>query len=251
MSGALQILLCTTLPRLAQAYGALAEPVEGISYIVSCQGVPEGFAPKPPAERTDVTLLPLSGLGLSRNRNNAFSHATAPYLLLCDDDERLCTDTLRGIAADFEAHPQWDMIQYQMQGTGKRYPADYITSGELAMRLKVALNVRFDERFGLGSPCLACGEEEVFVHDAKLKGFRLGRLPKTVCTISNPGTGHSFLSSRRVQRSKGAAFCHTLGPARASLRCIREAASCTLRHCANPLPLLRILFWGINYARRS
>ncbi len=243
----LQVLICTTLERLGNVERVLLPPMEGVSYVVSCQGVEETFAS--PFNREDVELITMRGYGLSRNRNAALAHSKADLLLLADDDERLCPETLKGIPDDFSAHPEWDLLQYRTEGTGKAYPPVYLSSVELAMKRKVAEQVRFDERFGKGSEELACGEEEVFVHEARAKGFHLGYVPKTVCRLEGDGTGSSFLTDPRVQRSKGAVFCHCRGRAYAYYKCLREALGWALRKGANPLPLLRNMLWGIRYVK--
>ncbi len=249
MTFTLQILVCTTLSRLPSVRSVLLPPLPGVSYLVSCQGVPPSLAFVPPFSRPDVSFFTMPEFGLSRNRNAALLHSSADFLLLCDDDERLCQRTVLGIVSDFLAHPEWDIIQYQFSGDGKRYPSTYVSSVELALRRKVALSVRFDERFGLGSPYLACGEEDVFVADARRQGFAFGHIPRVVCTVANAGTGSAFLASPRVQRSKGAVFCHTRGAAYAYCKCLREALGWMLRRGVNPVPLLRNMFWGIRYVR--
>ncbi len=241
----LEILICTTLKRLHQVYDVLLPPMAEVAYVVSCQGVQDELPS--PFQRPDVRFFTMKEMGLSRNRNAAFLHSTAPFLLLCDDDERLVPQTVQGIVEDFNAHPDADIIQYQFTGMGKRYPSAYVSSVELALRRKVAEAVRFDERFGIGSEHLACGEEEVFVSDALKQGFRLCHLPKTVCTVDGAGTGSLFLSEANVQRSKGAVFCLTRGRAYAYYKCTREALGYMLRQGVNPLPLLRNMYWGIRY----
>ncbi len=241
----LEILICTTLERLHQVHDVLLPHIADVAYVVSCQGV-QGMMPSP-FHRPDVRFFTMREMGLSRNRNAAFLHSTAPYLLLCDDDERLVPQTVRGIIDDFNAHTDADIIQYRIEGFYKDYPPIYVTSMELALRRKVAETVRFDERFGIGSEHLACGEEEVFVSDALKQGFKLCHLPKTVCTVDGAGTGSLFLSEAKVQRSKGAVFCLTCGRAHAYYKCTREALGYMLRQGVNPLPLLRNMYWGIRY----
>ncbi|MCD8285109.1 MAG: glycosyltransferase family 2 protein [Prevotellaceae bacterium] len=244
----LQVLICTTLERLEGVRSVLLPPMEGVSYVVSCQGV-EGALPSP-FGREDVELITMRGYGLSRNRNAALAHSKADLLLLADDDERLCQETLKGIPDDFASHPQWDLLQYRTEGTGKAYPPEYLSSVELAMRRRVAERVRFDERFGIGSKELACGEEEVFVHDARAKGFLMGYVPKTVCRLEGDGTGSRFLTDPKVQRSKGAVLCLCRGKGYAYYRCLREALGWAFRKGANPLPLLRNMLWGVRYVKR-
>ncbi len=255
----LQVLICTTLERIGNVERVLLPPMEGVSYVVSCQGVeaqdsyttPEGLNMVAAAlSRGDVELITMKGYGLCRNRNAALRHAKADLLLICDDDERLCQETIKGMADDFASHPEWDLLQYRTEGTPKAFPPKYLSSVELAMRRRVAEQVRFDERFGAGSKELACGEEEVFVHEARAKGFLMGYVPKTVCRLIYDGTGSRFLTDKKVQRSKGAAFCLCYGKAQAYYKCLREALGWTLRKGANPLPLLRNMLWGIRYVGR-
>ncbi len=245
----LQILICTTLSRLSAVQSVLLPPLTDVSYLVSCQGVSDSAAFVPPFSRPDVVFFTMPEFGLSRNRNAALLHSSADFLLLCDDDERLCKQTVLGIVTDFLSHPEWDIIQYQFSGGGKRYPSTYVSSVELALSRVVARSVRFDERFGLGSPYLACGEEEVFVADARRRGFTFGYLPRVVCTVANAGTGSAFLANPRVQRSKGAVFCLTRGAVYAYCKCFREALGWMLRRGVNPIPLLCNMFWGIRYVR--
>ncbi len=247
MAAKLDILVCTTLARLKGVERVLLPPIDGVGYVVSCQGVDEPIA-SPFSLRPDVRFFTMSGLGLSRNRNAAFFHAEADLLLLCDDDERLCERTVRSVAEDFDNHPEWDIIQYHADGLGKRYPSAYVSSVELAMRATVARAVSFDERFGVGSPYLACGEEEVFVADARRQGFRIGSVEKVICTLDGGSTGSRFLTDTRVQRSKGAVFRLTRGRTYSYYKCTREAMGWALRRGVNPLPLLRNMFWGIRYA---
>jgi len=245
----LEILICTTIERLKNVEQVLLPPIDGVRYLVSCQGIEAGAEDHRPSDRCDLTFIAMPHRGLSRNRNAALRKATGDLLLMADDDEQLDEQTVRGIPSDFEQHPEWDLIQYQMDGAGKSYPSDYVSSCELVMRRKVAESVSFDERFGIGSEELASGEEEVFVSDATKAGFSMGRLDKVVCHIQGATTGQRFLQDARVQRSKGAVFCRTRGAGYAYYKCTREALGWMLRKGVNPWPLLKNMFWGIRYVK--
>ena len=245
----LEILICTTVERLHRVAQLLLPPMKEVSYMVSCQGGEPQEDENAPFGREDVVLLTMPERGLSKNRNKTFLSSTGDLLLLCDDDEVLNEETVRGIISDFEQHPEWDIIQYEAEGLGKHYPSEYVSSVELALRRWVADSVRFNERFGLGSPELASGEEEVFLHDARGAGATLGYLPKVVCRVEGESTGKRFLADGRVQRSKGAVFCYTRGKCYAYYKCTREAMGWMLRKRVNPLPLLRNMYWGIRYVK--
>ncbi len=241
----LDILICTTLERLPRVESLLLPPMEGVHYVVSCQGVDSPFPS--PFGRDDVSFHTVRGIGLSRNRNEAIAHSMGDILLFCDDDEHLIPATVRGIVSDFLQHSEWDIILYQFRGNGKRYPSSYVSSVELAVRRRVVDVVRFDERFGLGSEHLACGEEDVFVCDARRHGFGVGTTNDVVCHVDGDTTGCRFLSDPRVQRSKGAVFCYVYGRKCAYYKSVREALSWLLRYGSNPVPLLKNMFWGIRY----
>ncbi len=242
-----EILICTTLQRLQQAAKVMLPPMDGVGYVVSCQGGEPTAEERALFARPDVRLVWMQEMGLSRNRNNAFAHAQGEILVIADDDEQLNADTLCTLVSDFKQYSTWDVIQYRAGGTGKKFPAEYITSFELTMRRSVAQCILFDERFGLGSEYLACGEEEVFVYDAIQQGYGFGQLDKVLCTISGPTTGDRFLSDVRVQCSKGATFARTRGVVYAYYKCTREAMGYFFRRGINPLPMLRNMFWGIRY----
>ncbi len=241
----IQILISTTAQRLQNVHQVLLPPADGVSYVVSCQGVTGVMAD--PFQRGDVTFLTMKEMGLSRNRNNCLTHATGDILLLADDDEQLVPATVMAMERHFAEHPAWDIIQYRIGGIGKKYPSDYYSSVELAMRASVAKVLRFDPRFGLGSECLACGEEEVFIHDARRHGFIVGAMPQTICHIEGETTGTRFVDDEGVQRAKGAVLAYTMGQSRAKARCVREAMSRAARANVNPLPLLRNMWWGVKY----
>lgn len=243
-----EVLICTTVQRVQRVRDILPPPLPDVAYLLSCQGEPqEGLLQDFLDRRNDIRLVWADGTGLSRNRNFAFANARGRYLVLADDDNPLFGKTLEHIAQDFEEHPHWALIQYRMQGSGKPFPPSYVSSCELALRAEVAVRVSFDERFGLGSPHLACGEEEVFVFQASQLGYGVGAMDRFLCRIEGRTTGSRFLSDMRVQRSKGAVFALVYGTWWAYIKCIREALGCFCKQGANPLPMLKEMFWGIRY----
>ena len=64
---------------------------QGVRYVVSVQHTcpaSEVTIPQELTSRPDVTVVLLPGKGLSRNRNNAISMASADICLIADDDCR-------------------------------------------------------------------------------------------------------------------------------------------------------------------
>ena len=87
----LQLLICTFNDGIKRIPDLLLPPIDGVEYLVSWQQA-DDFTPhelpEEIADRSDVEVTTLPGLGLSRNRNNCFLHASADICLICDDDCR-------------------------------------------------------------------------------------------------------------------------------------------------------------------
>lgn len=240
-----EILICTTLERLQQALRVPLPPMPGVSYLLSVQGGEPGHIPG----RPDIRVAWMRERGLCKNRNLALSLARGDVLVIADDDNELVPETIQSVAGIFEEHPTWDIIQLRGEGSGKPFPAPYVSSWELVLRRATAGRLRFDERFGLGSRHLACGEEDVFCHAAQRRGLHIRQADRFLCRVNGPTTGDRFLSDPRVQRSKGAVFALTRGCLQAYYKCTREAIGWFVRKGTNPFPLLKNMFWGIRYIK--
>ncbi len=261
----LQVLVCTINEGIGRIADALCAPREDVGYVVSWQITQDAAAstlPQQLIERKDVCVVTLRGKGLSANRNNALRHATAPLLLIADDDCRYCDDYFNTIIRAFSEKPEADILAFQGVDEDGRpmrnYPKysfeyrnrprfTYFTSWELALRNSPRLP-RFDVRFGLGSDYLACGEEEIFVHEASLRGLKIFFIPETIVSTRRETTGKRFETDSRVQRSKGAVLCILHGAAGAFLRSLKEALQ---RSRLNPVKFFTFfihLCQGIRYA---
>lgn len=246
----LELMICTLGEGIRRVEAQLLEPRPDVRYLVSCQydGEPSSV-PEALQRRADVRVIFQPGRGLSRNRNNALCHASGDILKVCDDDERWTNARLDLILDTFARHPEYDIVHFQIEGTGKRYPNPSVSSCEMALRRKTAGQLRFDERFGLGSPCLCGGEEDVFLCDARRKGLSVHYEPQTIAFTPGPTTG-ADIRNPRLQRTKGAVFYYTRGLAYALLKSLRESLGWALRRRMNPITLLANMLWGINYIRR-
>lgn len=228
-------------------------------------------------ERSDVHLLTLPGKGLSRNRNHALAFmrqslsgglplsgsignnnraALGCNCLISDDDVRYTLPQLQALRQCLADNPQVDVALFGMtapDGTPlKPYPTRsmtyreamavrgyYPTSMEIVLGARAIERLHFDERFGLGSPALPCGEEEVLLCDALREGLEVRFFPVVIGQTDPATTGLRFLSDPAVQRAKGAVFAYTLPRARAYYKMAKEALHHLLYSRANPFPLLR------------
>lgn len=222
--------------------------------------------------REDVTLTRMEGRGLCRNRNHAMEVAMSQLddeleeavFILADDDERIADGAFDRVRGCYGRYPKLDVALWQMTDceaqTQKRYPSVmtdyrlspryyYPSSVEMTFRSRVfVMGLRFDERFGLGSPALSSGEEEVFLTDALRRGLRVYFVPGVLCSTPMSTTG-SHVLDEKVLRSKGAVFGYQHTLFRAFFRTLREALSLGFRRRVNPFRIFSQIWSGVNYIR--
>ena len=215
----LQLLISTIDGNIDNIVDMLLEPSEGISYLVSWQHSDGNSKRDIPLalQRDDVTVCHLEGRGLSRNRNNCIDHATADICLIADDDCRYTTQWLDNVRQTFAAHPEVDIATFRelnrcadiypqhemdLRDRSKNYSA---TSIEVAFRRSsVQGHLRFNELFGLGSPALHCGEEEVFLHDALAMGMNCRFFPVVAVRHDGPTTAVTRAADGGTLMARGA-----------------------------------------------
>lgn len=233
----LEILICTINERIQNVPDVLLPVLDNVRYLVSWQqtGTVKVSLPQSLEERADVRVVELEGKGLSANRNNALKHASGDILLLSDDDCRYRPEYLERVVHNFVKYPLADFICFRCVDKAgnflKRYATKpftyakrpygaYFSSWEIAFRRKTSLPF-FDERFGLGSRYLACGEEEIFLFSAWKKGLKVIYVPETIVETDAHTTGKRFMTYGAVRRSKGAVLCYMYGPLQARLRSLK------------------------------
>lgn len=250
----LDILICTVADNLQEVEGLLLPPRADVRYTVSVQH--EGQAstvtvPGALSERDDVTIGFQDGKGLSRNRNNALSLASGDICLLADDDNRYHAGQIDTILNAWKENPDADILTFQAQDYSGEplhpYPAPYVCSVEITFRRSAILEkgLRFDERFGLGSPLLCAGEEDVFMADARRAGLTIRFIPQYIVRTDRDTSGISLIGNRKLQLTKGATFRYVYGTWSAIWRSFKEAGWYLIHKGANPLPILFNMLKGI------
>lgn len=259
----LEILISTINEGILKVPDVLLPPMSQVKYLVSWQqtGTVRLEVPESLSNRHDVKIVPLDGRGISANRNNALRNATGDILLLSDDDTRYEPSYLERIIYNFRKYPKADIICFRaIDGEGqfikkysevpyiyaKRPRGTHFSSVEIAMRRRTDLPL-FDERFGLGSKYLACGEEEIFLHDAFQQGLKIIYIPETVVQTDAHTTGKRFRTFAAVRRAKGAVLCTLYGPIGAAARSLKYAASLTEFSYAQRLHFYKDMLSGICY----
>ena len=239
--------LCSMMPR------------DDVRYLVSWQYTSPEVSQVPAwlEDRPDVEVILLEGRGLCRNRNHALEHAlhrehphsSELIVKICDDDERWTNEFFDTILETYRQHPEYDIVHYQAQGKQKTYPPNFVSSWELTLRLARLGNLRFDERFGLGSSHLNAGEESVLLYDAKQQGLHIHYEPRPICELSGSSTGDD-IHNPLLARSKGAVLGYTKSLPMALWLSVRESLGWMVRRGENPIRFLRNMLWGIKYIRQ-
>lgn len=161
--------------------------------------------------------------GLSRNRNNALTHATSEINLITDDDVEYVPDFEQRVLSEYESHHDADIITFRVE-RGHHVPEkreDHFTHNKWSLRKVPSVgitfkksslkktNVRFDERFGLGA-VYESGEEQIFLKDCLDAGLKLVH-------VEVPIVRHTHLSSAWIWnkaqvRAKVAVMWRMYGP---------------------------------------
>lgn len=125
----LEVMICTYGVAGIRRVAAHSHPrVEGVRYLVGWQ-MPKGEVDAEVPEallRDDFIILRHASSGLSKNRNYILARATAPLLLVSDDDVDYTTEGLCGIIESFARYPHCDLLtfRYETAHQWKTYPAE-------------------------------------------------------------------------------------------------------------------------------
>lgn len=220
----LQVLICTIGAEGIRRVVESSHPeVEGVEYLVSWQ-LPDGDMDVPEAlvVRDDVKVCKVNSRGICRNRNNAVRCATAPLCLMSDDDVCYKEEELKLLIYAFEQYPDADIItvRHHSDNYPKAYPdlsldlvnapkGYYVTCFEIAFRISAVKGVvKFNENISIGTPVLRCGEEDVFIHDAKKAGLKARFVPIVVGTHNHPTTAGRDAEEPYFWMTKGAVFSY-------------------------------------------
>lgn len=265
----LQVMICTYGREGLERVVASAHPkVDGVEYLVCIQedpGEDESPAPKE-LDRDDFRLFVTLSKGLSVNRNVALSQATAPLLLISDDDVDYTEAGLLAVINAFNRHKDMDIItfRYVSKSHEKSYPSRecdlahpekgyFVTSFEIGLRRKaVQGKIWFNENFGIGAT-FPSGEEEIFLQDCLDAGLRGIFEPVTVARHDGITTSSRHLMLPSRPQTKGAVFLR-LHPNDWLLRMIAHTARefPNWRKGIVPSPLSYCLNWlkGVRIAQK-
>ncbi len=265
----INILICSLNKGIVRVPSVMLEPREDVTYIVSYQYTDDRYLeliPDTLRERSDVQIFCYKGEGLSANRNLAMDKATADLVIFADDDARFTPDSIDLALDTFKKHADLDVAFFKASTyTGralkdypsqeravKSIPEDYtISTLEMVMkRSRTQSVIRFDERFGLGTRFLTCGEEDIWLTDALRLGLKMRYFPKEIVQTSTLLKKSLVYVDAGVQRSKGAFLYYQHGQ-RAWLDCLKFAIQSTAKGYYHFWPLFKHMCEGIVYMQRN
>ncbi len=160
-------------------------------------------------DRGDVAIVQSVTRGIAVSRNIGLHHCQTAYALIADDDVEfvpqgmeVLLDIIKRDKPDFalfkiqtsEGQPEYK--DYPMESYEIRQLKHWVSSIEIVVNAHKARReqLRFDERFGLGT-ALNRGEEEIFVTDLIRNNWKGYYFPIYLVK-------HSYLSSGKCRRSR-------------------------------------------------
>ncbi len=133
--------------------------------------------------------------GLSRSRNRLLQNACGDICVICDEDVNVSSDYYDTINKAYEDIPDADIITFQILTPDNLEYKNYsksifkhnhftilrVSSIEITFKFSAIknFNLKFDERFGLGS-IYPGGEENIFLKDAIDAGLNVYYYPKPI-----------------------------------------------------------------------
>lgn len=217
--------------------------MEGVRYIVAWQYAQDSpdVIPQELLNRKDFVIIPNDTKGSGANRNVALEKASAPLVLISDDDVSYTEEQLSNIISAFENRPNCDFIigHYHSVANPYSYPSEefdfrqqpkgFSFGGPVtAFRLGRVREkeIIFNPLFGVNAYFMT-GEDTLFVYEMSKKGLEGHYVPITFCGHEDISTGKRAAKERGFIRAKGAfmAIIYPITwPLRMMTHALREAS---------------------------
>ncbi|MCM1378227.1 MAG: glycosyltransferase [Clostridium sp.] len=250
-----------------QKIAELSHPVmAGIEYIVSWQQPDMRNIPDALAVRSDFKIFPTDSKGLGANRRDALKYASAPIVVISDDDLSYTSENINAILEAFERNPDYSFLTFKHDGDEneciypdsefdfKKPPKGYFpTSFEIAINRECILQkdgslsaLDFNPHFGVNSDFCA-GEEDVMLARLQRHGHQGRFIPVSIVRHDGPTTGSYRALDPEFLECKGAVMSY-IHPLTWPLRMFTHALRST--RVFNPILYCRLWISGIIRARR-
>lgn len=190
--------------------------IDGVRYVVSWQHHENAPLPESIAARHDITVARTDTIGLSLNRNCALALCKADLVIIADDDESLSAQGIKEALEYMDKRKDTAVFSFIIERPGDRwypdkefifkgkYPTDYfVCSCELAVRRSRIGQLRFHPDFGLNSPDMHGGEDELFHLTAMRRGLECRFAPIVIGSHPHAHTGFGKTVSPQTLRAQG------------------------------------------------
>lgn len=243
---------------------------EGVRFIISFQYTDEKYLEMIPAElknSPDISIVMKKERGLSVSRNAVLGHATADLIYFIDDDTHLLPDTFATIRKTFEENPDVDIAAFEAQtysgDTLREYPQKgkemkffeldlykVLACETVCRRGKVQGTLHYDGRFGLGSHCALCYEQQVFLAEALKAGLKIEFFKRPIVQTSAIFKPMLIFVDRHVQISLGCLIYYLYG-LKAYQKAFYIARTAAQNKCCKFWPYFTNMLAGISKLRKT
>lgn len=267
----LQILISAYGPGALEKIGALEHAeLPGVEYLVGWQKYDPERVPALLSERADFKIIPLDYIGLSNSRNALIEKATAPIVVIADDDLVYRKGHLKAVTEAFKSHRDAHFLTFRYES--KKFPKNYppapfdltrppknyfVTSMELAFNLEKIREdygnqeiIRFHTAFGVNGTLFGSCEEELLTARLLRRGLKGWFVPEDVCINTESTTSERIGSSRPFIETKGASMGY-LKPHTALLRMLTHAWRAHKATGEHHIPFLTYCNWWLAGARKA
>lgn len=189
---------------------------DGVRYVVSWQSHDDEPVPESVAKRKDIFIYRFDRVGQSHNRNNSLAHCSSDLVLIADDDVEYSEAGIQQALAYMESHPDTAMFSFIVKRPGSpaypaqetlfkgRYPKNYsVGAYEIAVRRSKIGNLQFHPAFGLNSPDMHGGEDELFHLTGLRRGLECRFAPIIIGSHPHAHTGFGKAMSAQTLRAQG------------------------------------------------
>lgn len=190
--------------------------INGVKYVIAWQAHQNAEIPQSLSSRTDISVFRFDNIGLSNNRNNSLLSCTADIVLIADDDISYNPQGIKEAMKFIERNPDTALFTFKIPRPGspvypdgeyifaRKYPKNYcVGSCEIALRRSKIGNLRFHPDFGLNSPDMHAGEDELFHLTAMRRGLECRFAPIVIGSHPHAHTGFGKLMTVPTLRAQG------------------------------------------------
>lgn len=243
---------------------------QGVEFIVGWQNS-DGFPiPEEISSRDDFKVIRLDSTGLCNNRNALLKAATAPVVMIADDDLEYENRHFDNIIAALEKNPDVHFLTFRYESAEwpKNYPVEsfdlrkpprnyFVTSMEMVFNMErirrdygSAEAVWFNPAFGVNGTSFGSGEEAILICSLLRRGMRGRFIPSDICRNTDSTTSERIGTTRGFIETKGASVGF-IKPRTALLRMLTHAWRASQAPNGERIPFVKYCRWWLSGVRKA